>query len=129
VTPIIPYLIFPGTCRRALEFYADALGGEILTLTTFADAPVDTPSEIGDRVFDSEFAAGDLRLKASDDMPGHEVEAGTNFSLFAVVEDEEERARLFERLSEGGAVLFPLDDMFGMVADRFGIRWMIASGA
>ncbi|MFC6977681.1 hypothetical protein [Microbulbifer taiwanensis] len=34
-----PYLNFNGNCKEAFEFYAEVLGGEIIVLSTFAEAP------------------------------------------------------------------------------------------
>ncbi|MNS18126.1 hypothetical protein D3C72_498150 [compost metagenome] len=45
--------------------------------------------------------------------------------------DSEQQTRdLFAKLSEGGKIQMPLDDMFwgalyGMFTDKFGIQWMI----
>ena len=46
------------------------------------------------------------------------------------VGDEAEADRLFAALADGGQVQMPLgktffSPRFGMVADRFGVRWMI----
>lgn len=42
---LIPYLMFfNGDCRAAFEFYAEALGGEIVALVTYGDMPSD-PSQ------------------------------------------------------------------------------------
>jgi len=40
--------------------------------------------------------------------------------------DGGEQERVFTALGREGRVLFPLSDGFGMVEDRFQIRWMIA---
>ena len=52
------------------------------------------------------------------------------FSLVLNAADEAEADRLFAVLSEGGHVQMPLSKTFfsprfGMVADRFGVSWMI----
>jgi PhnB protein len=51
-------------------------------------------------------------------------------SLTIVVPEEADAKRLFAALSEGGEVRMPLaktffSPLFGMVADRFGVSWMI----
>ena len=118
----IPYLMFSGNCREALTFYADCLGGEITSLQTAGESPLDVPDGMADRVFDSEFRADNLRFKASDDMPGHEVTAGSNFALFVTFDDRTEQKRAFNNLAEGGHVQFPLDNNFGMLVDKFRIQ-------
>jgi PhnB protein len=52
------------------------------------------------------------------------------FSLSLTVPDEAEAERLFAALADGGQVQMPLtktffSPRFGMVADRFGVSWMI----
>jgi len=52
------------------------------------------------------------------------------FSLSLTVPDEAEANRAFAALAEGGQVRMPLgktfwSPCFGMVADRFGIGWMV----
>ena len=41
---ITPYLTFNGTCRQAMTFYKDILGGD-LELMDFASSPMDVPDE------------------------------------------------------------------------------------
>jgi PhnB protein len=52
------------------------------------------------------------------------------FSLSLTAADDDEAERLFAALAEGGQVQMPLantffSSRFGMVADRFGVPWMI----
>jgi PhnB protein len=52
------------------------------------------------------------------------------FSLSLTAADDAEAERLFASLSDGGQVQMPLtktffSSRFGMVADRFGVPWMI----
>lgn len=52
------------------------------------------------------------------------------FSLSLAAAHEKEAARKFNALADGGKVLMPLgktffSPCFGMVADRFGVSWMV----
>ena len=52
------------------------------------------------------------------------------FSLSLTVPDDAEAERLFAALADGGQVQMPLtktffSSRFGMVADRFGVSWMV----
>lgn len=120
--PAIPYLHFPGTCEQAMTFYAATFDGEVTSMTRVRDAPVEFPDAAGDRIFNSEVRAGDLVLKASDDPAGTPM--SPSISVFLTLDDTPAMRSVLDRLSEGGTVLFPADGPFGMVEDRFGVRWM-----
>ena len=52
------------------------------------------------------------------------------FALSLTASDEAEAERLFNALADGGQVQMPLaqtffSPRFGMVADRFGVSWMV----
>ena len=64
------------------------------------------------------------------DEPHGSVVNGTSVSLSLACASVAEAERLFAVLSQDGTVLMPLADQpwgarFGMLTDRFGIRWMI----
>lgn len=124
---LIPYLVFPGNCKEAIAFYATTLGGEITSLLTFKESPMDVPTESEDRIFNAELQAGKIKIKASDDMPGYDVKVGTNVSLYAVFLDKESKEDAFSKLSEDGKVLFPIDDNFGMLKDKYNVQWMFVN--
>ena len=124
---MIPYLVFPGTCKEAIEFYAAVIKGSTISMTNYGKAPIDVPPEHENRIFDSELKAGNIHFKASDDLPNYEVQAGNNISLFVSFSDPKERENVFAELAKEGKVLFPLDDNFGMVKDKFGIQWMLVN--
>lgn len=121
---LIPYLVFPGTCRQALQFYEAAFNGRILSVQTFAQAKMQVPPEAQMLIFDSTFQAEGVCFKASDDLPNYPTHAGSNVSMFVAFSDKMERQRIFEALEQEGDTIFPLDDNFGMLKDRFGVQWM-----
>ncbi len=125
ITQSRPYLIFPGTCRAALAYYKECFGGEIILLQTFADTPMKVPEKYKDSIFNSEFRADNLKFMASDDISGDTDIMGRNFALFVTFSDDKVKKEVFAKLSEGGRVLFPITDNFGMVTDKFGIQWML----
>jgi PhnB protein len=72
---------------------------------------------------------GDTDVMASD---GHCNQKPTfqGFSLSLTASNDGEAERLFRALSDGGQVSLPLtktffSSRFGMLADRFGVPWMI----
>lgn len=126
---IVPYLNFGGNCEEALNFYKDALGGEIETIMRYEGAPMDVPDDHKNKVMHSHFRAGDLTFMASDAMHGKPPTVGNNISLSLNFSNEEDQKKVFENLSAGGNVTMPLQDTFwgatfGMCTDKFGINWM-----
>ncbi|MGE3801267.1 MAG: VOC family protein [Candidatus Kapaibacterium sp.] len=122
---LIPYLVFPGNCREVIEFYSEVLKGELTHIQTFGESPIDVPEDFKDRVFDSELKAENIHLKASDDLPNHPVQLGTNISMFVMFSDRQEGEEVFNQLAEGGNVLFPLNQNFGMLRDKFSVQWLL----
>ncbi len=126
-----PYLFFDGRCDEALEFYRGALGAEVTALMRWKDSPdpaMASPQN-SDKVMHSSFRIGDATILASDGR----CEGNPNFQGFALTltaADEAEADRRFAALGEGGEVRMPMaktffSPRFGMVADRFGVCWMV----
>ena len=126
-----PYLNFNGRCEEALAFYGKALGAKTEMLMRFKDSPDPSMVTPGseEKVMHSSFRVGDAVVLASDGR----CQGETNFqgiSLTLTVPDEAEAERRFGALSDGGQVQMPLtktffSPRFGMVADRFGVTWMV----
>jgi PhnB protein len=130
---IQPYLNFNGRCDEALEFYKKALGAEVLMLMRFKDSPEPPPPGMPpsppEKVMHSSFRVGETTLNASDGRcTGSASFQGISLSIYAASEAEADR--VFAALSAGGQVQMPLtktffSPKFGMLADRFGLSWMI----
>jgi PhnB protein len=126
-----PYLNFNGRCEEALAFYGKALGAKIERVMHFKDSPDPTMVSPGseNKVMHSSFRVGDAIVLASDGR----CQGETNFqgiSLTLTVPNEAEAEQRFTALSDGGQVQMPLtktffSPRFGMVADRFGVTWMV----
>jgi PhnB protein len=129
-----PYLFFDGRCEEAIEFYRKALGAEVEMLMRFKDSPEPpqpgmVPRGSENKVMHSCLRIGDSRVMASD---GHcqGKPSFQGFSLSLTVPNAAEADRLFAALANGGQVQLALtktffSPRFGMVADRFGVNWMI----
>ena len=129
-----PYLVFDGRCEEALTFYQKALGAEILSLMRFKDSPMPAacgarPPHSEDKIMNACFQLGDSLLMASDGSCG----GGPQFkgvSLSISLPEAEEANRIFAALADGGDVLVPMTgtffaQRFGIVADRFGLSWIV----
>ena len=126
-----PYLFFDGRCEEAIEFYKKALGAKVEMMMRFKDAPEGqcTPGT-EDKIMHSSFRIGDTVLMATDHTmnPGKLEFKGMSLTLNPKTEAECDR--FFTALAEGGQVQQPLvktffSPKFGVVADKFGVNWMV----
>jgi PhnB protein len=134
---IQPYLFFDGRCEEALDYYQSVLGAEIEMIMRFRESPEPLPPGAmppgaEDKVMHASFRVGKTEILASDGRCAGEP-AFQGFSLAISARSQEEARRIFAALGDGGAVQMPLDRTFfaaafGVVADRFGVSWMVMSG-
>ncbi len=126
-----PYLDFNGRCDEALEFYKKAIGAKVGMLMRFKDAPDKSMISPGseNKVMHAQFQVGDTVVMASDGRnSGKPNFQGIMLSISANTEAEADK--IFNGLAEGGEVRMPLgktffSPRFGMVADKFGVGWMV----
>ena len=128
------YLNFDGRCEEAVDFYRKALGAEVDMLLRMKDSPEPppegkVPTGTENKVMHAAFRIGETTVLASDCYCTGKT-AFQGFSLSITARDGAEANRLFAALSEGGEVRMPLtktffSPSFGVVADRFGVSWMI----
>jgi PhnB protein len=123
------YLNLDGTCKQAMEFYKDCLGGD-LQLMSFGESPMaaQTPSNMKDRVLHSVLRNGDMVLMASDVMDELGYILGNTVSLCLVCESKEEIESLFSKFSSGARSKNNLREEFfgtyGDLVDKYGMGWM-----
>jgi len=131
---IQPYLFFEGRTEEALEFYQSTLGAKVEFMMRYKENPDPkyNPPNSGEKVMHCNFRIGDTQVMASDgNCSGKPSFQG--FSLTFNAKDEADAKRRFNALAEGGQVNLPLSETFfaksfGMVADRFGLNWMVMAG-
>ena len=126
-----------GKTEEAFIFYKSVFGGEFTYLQRFRDVPnlpeKDKMNESDlDKIMHISLAIGEDTLMATDALEsmGQTVVFGNNITLSLTPSSREEADRLFNSLQKGGNVGMPMMDMFwgayfGMVDDKFGIKWMI----
>lgn len=127
---LTPYLLFDGCCREAMEFYRACFGGE-LTAMQVKDSPAKgMMAEFQqERILNAHLKSGRVEISASDWLARDAKPApGNTVSMYLDGGSAAELRAAFERLSEGGEVRQPLQEMFfgmyGALTDRFGVRWM-----
>jgi PhnB protein len=131
-----PYLFFDGRCEEAIDFYKRTLGAEVLMLMRFNESPDPPPPGMvapgsENKIMHAAMRIGETEVMASDGRAMGKPEfKGVSLSLSA--SSEAEADRLFNALADGGQVQMPIgktffSPRFGMVADRFGVSWMVVT--
>lgn len=131
---IEPYLFFDGRAEEAIEFYKSALGAKVVAVMRYKEnpQPQHNPPGSDEKVMHSLLRFGASGVMISDGKcAGHPAFQG--FALALEASDEADAKRRFEALAKGGQVQMPLGETFfarsfGMVADKFGVLWMVIAG-
>jgi len=132
---INPHINFNGNAEEAFGFYKSVFGGEFAKIVRFKDLsspeyPI--PENEADKIMHIALPIGKNILMANDVPesmgPTNENENRSKISVSA--ESKEEADKLFNGLSAGGQIEFPISDSpwgtyFGMFRDKFGIEWMV----
>jgi predicted 3-demethylubiquinone-9 3-methyltransferase (glyoxalase superfamily) len=124
---VTPFLMFEGDAERAMAFYVSLFeDAEIMHIERYAP----DGTEKDGLVLRAEFMLQGQRFVCIDSPVKHAFSFTPASSLFVDCTDDAELVRLFERLSDGGEVLMPLDEYgfsarFGWVTDRFGVSWQL----
>lgn len=137
---LTPYLMyFNGDCRAAFDFYAEALGGQIVASVTYGEMPADPSQPPLPEAAKSQLAHVNLVVGAASIMGGDSIMGcggdehidGRNDTTVNIdVDSIEEAERVFAAMSAGGKVQMPLVETswshrFGMFEDRYGKPWMV----
>ncbi len=125
-----PYIAFTdGNAREAMEFYKSVFGGT-LAMNTFGEFGAPEPA-IADKIMHAMLETDNgLALMASDPPPNMDVTSGSSISISLSGDDAEELHGYWDKLSDGGTVMVPLEkqmwgDEFGTCRDKFGVEWMV----
>jgi PhnB protein len=128
-----PYLFFDGRCEEALEFYKKKLGAKVEMMMRFKESPEPNSAACKpgseEKIMHTCFRIGDTAIMASDGR----CEGQANFKGFALsinAKNAAQAEKLFNALADGGTVQMPMtktffSPRFGMVADKFGVGWMV----
>ncbi|MDR2321779.1 VOC family protein [Microbacterium sp. NPDC089698] len=134
MTTLNPYISFRDNAREAMEFYQQALGGD-LQVMTFGDMPGMVEDEAEQRlVMHSMLRTPDGLVLMGSDTPAHmEYQAPQGVSVSLSGSDEDALRAIWAKLADGGTVTMPFEqapwgDLFGMFIDRFGVSWMFSGG-
>jgi PhnB protein len=129
--PLTPYLAFPGTAEHVLEFYRDALGGE-LAIIRFGGTPAAefAPPGWEDKVLHGMLTSPFGNVCIMDASPERAGRPDDSNSLISIEMPQDDAAAVFSKLGAGGNVMMPLEKsffspLFGMLVDKFGTKWIV----
>lgn len=129
-----PYLIFDGNCAKAFAFYETVFNAKTASITYYKDIPSTTEEISADdmeRVVHVILPISkEVSLMGADCTTKMKNTVGDNVWLTLNAESADEAREVFERLSENGKIVMPLEktfwaELYGMLTDKFGICWMI----
>lgn len=128
---LYPNLTFDGQCEAAFQLYAQCLHGKVTFLMTYEDTPMDlqAPPDWAKKISHATFAVDRFLLYGSDALPGR-YQPPRGFTLQLNLSDPAEAERIFQALSQNGAITLPLQETFwalrfGALTDPFGIPWIV----
>ncbi|WP_114789984.1 VOC family protein [Niabella yanshanensis] len=133
---INPHINFNGNAEEAFTFYQSVFGGEftrIVRMKDIAGADVPVATEDENKIMHIALPIGKNNTLMGNDVPSFlgKVNENENRSKISISADSKEEADLlFNGLSAGGQVEFPIGDSpwgsyFGMFRDKYGIEWMV----
>ena len=132
---INPHINFNGNDEEAFTFYKSVFGGEFAKIMRFKDLSSDefpvSESE-ANKIMHIALPIGKNVLMANDvpEIMGQVNENEHRSKISISAESRKEADKLFNGLSAGGQIEFPISDSpwgsyFGMFRDKFGIEWMV----
>ncbi len=132
---INPHINFNGNAEEAFNFYKSVFGGEFVKIMRFKD--ISSPEfpvakKEANKIMHIALPIGKNFLMGNDipESMGRVNENENRSKISISVESREEADKLFNGLSAGGKIEFPMGDSpwgsyFGMFRDKFGIEWMV----
>ncbi len=118
---ITPFLWFDHQAEEAVNLYT----------SVFDNSKVSSLVRMGDTVLTAGFSLGGQSFAALNGGPMYRFNPSASF--YVVCETEAETDAVWQKLSEGGQVLMPLNtyewsQKYGWVQDKYGLSWQISMG-
>ena len=134
-----PNVMFKGNCEQAFDFYQTVFGGELSPKMRWGDykePEMEVPESAKHLIMHVSLPVGESTLMGGDALENSPFPTtfGNNFTINIGTKSKEEADNLFNRLSQGGKDMMPMDiafwgDYFGMFTDQFGIQWQVLCDA
>ncbi len=136
---ITPNIWFDKNAKEAAEFYVSAFPDSKIVTTSYypksaEEGLADFQQDLAGDVLTVEFELGGLRFVAINAGPSFKPNPSISFMVnFDPSRDDQAREHLdelWEKLSEGGKTLMPLNEYpfskrYGWIQDRYGISWQL----
>lgn len=126
---ITTFLMFQdGNAEEAMNFYISLFdNSKIVNIIRYG------ANEAGKEgtVMHAVFSLNGQEYMCIDSYVKHEFTFTPAMSLYVTCDSKEEIDKVFEKLSEGGKILMPLDtypfsERFGWVNDKYGVSWQLS---
>jgi PhnB protein len=130
---LTPYLNMEGNAREAIRFYENAIGAEVIAISTYGDMP-EMPNTFTDDlknlVAHAKLQVGETELMFSDSPSGSPIPKGKQVTICITTTNVEKSKQIFEALRQDGQVNMPFEETpfstgFGDVTDKFGVTFQI----
>jgi len=124
---ITTFLMFEGRAEEAMNFYISLFDqSEIVSIQRYGA----NEAGVEGSVLRAVFSLKGQQFMCIDSYVKHGFTFTPAISLYVSCDTEDEINEVFERLSQGGAVLMPLaaypfSQKFGWVQDKFGVSWQL----
>lgn len=124
---VTTFLMFESKAEEAMNLYTSLFKqSQIVSITRYG------PNEAGPEgsVMHALFTLNGQEFMAIDSYVKHAFTFTPSMSLYVRCDSEAEIDALFANLSDGGAIMMPLDQYpfskkFGWLADKFGVSWQL----
>lgn len=131
MTRLITYLTFNGNCREAMQFYQQALGGE-LQFQTVGESPLSEkmPAEMKRCIVHASLTRDGLVIMGTDMVWEKGLIKGNTISMMLNCCSETEIRDYYNKLADGGTATHPVQVSFsgalsGDLTDKFGNQWLL----
>lgn len=125
------YLTFNGNCRKAMNFYKECLGGELI-FQTIGESPLSDkmPVQMQNSILHATLTKGSLTLMGTDMVSEKGLVKGNSVSLLLDCESEKEIKTIYKKLATKGQAMHPLEltfwgALFGDLTDKYGNNWLL----
>lgn len=125
---VVPHLWFDKEAKEAAEFYTSVFpDSKIVSVTTLHDTPSGDSDQVSFEIWGQKFmaiSAGPIfKLNPS-------VSFMVNFDPSRIEDAREKLDEVWNKLSEGGFALMPLDkypfsERYGWIQDKYGVSWQL----